>query len=146
MQATTLSAGRLRATRLICISFALPSFLLGGWLLLEPGAFWRLVGVEGGLLVQGLYTGAIFGEGAMFALGAKSPARYLVFFQYLLVYKTMACVAGTATLLQLDAAPTGAWLVIAAWAVPGVIAAAIFPWGQWPQLAQSISRETSLGG
>ena len=71
------------------------------------------------------------GEGAMFALGAIRPVRYLVFLQYLVVYKSMACLAAAAVLLRMDAAPTGAWLVIGGWAFAGLVAAAVFPWGQW---------------
>lgn len=71
------------------------------------------------------------GEGAMFALGAIWPVRYLVFLQYLVLYKTFACMAGTAVLLRMDPAPMGAWLVIGGWAFAGLVSAVVFPWGQW---------------
>jgi hypothetical protein len=67
----------------------------------------------------------------MFALGAIWPVRYLVFFQYLVVYKTLACLAGAAVLLRMEPAPIGAWIVIGGWASAGLISAVVFPWRQW---------------
>jgi hypothetical protein len=92
-----------------------------------------MMGVDVGQapFVQALYGGAIMGEGAMFALGVKWPVRYLVFFQYLVVYKTFACLAGAAVLLRMDPAPIGAWLVIGGWAFAGLLSAIVFPWGKW---------------
>jgi hypothetical protein len=68
----------------------------------------------------------------MFALGAIWPIRYLVFFQYLVVYKTFACLAGAAVLLRMEPAPIGAWLVIGGWAFAGLTGALVFPWSKWP--------------
>ncbi|MBW2589041.1 MAG: hypothetical protein JRD92_19240 [Deltaproteobacteria bacterium] len=108
MSTNGLSESRIQVIRLICFLFATSSFVL--------------------------YGGAIMGEGAMFALGAIWPVRYLVFFQYLVVYKTFACLAGTAVLLRMDSAPIGAWLVIGGWAFAGLISAIVFPWGKWPSV------------
>jgi hypothetical protein len=71
------------------------------------------------------------GEGMMFALGAMRPVRYIVFLQYLMLYKAMACLAGLLVLVRMDAAPAGGWLVLAGWAFAGITAALIFPWKQW---------------
>ncbi len=131
MTSTGLSQTRISMIRLICLCFALSSFALGGWMMVDPQSFWELLGVGGDPFVEALYGGAIWGEGTMFALGAIWPVRYLVFFQYLVIYKTMACLAGLAALLRMDAAPLGAWLVLAGWAAAGVISAAVFPWPQW---------------
>ncbi len=99
----------------------------------DPASAWGMMGVEVGAdpFVQALYGGAIMGEGAMFALGAVWPVRYLVFFQYLVVYKTLACIAGISVLLRMESAPIGAWIVIGGWAFAGLLSAAVFPWGQW---------------
>jgi len=102
-------------------------------MMLDPASAWGSLGVDVGQapFVQALYGGAVMGEGAMFALGAVWPVRYLVFFQYLVIYKTFACLAGIAVLLRMDPAPIGGWLVIGGWASAGLISAIIFPWGRW---------------
>jgi hypothetical protein len=133
MSTDGLSASRIQLIRVVCFFFAATSFALGGWMMVDPGSAWSMTGVEVGRdpFVQALYGGAIMGEGAMFALGVKWPLRYLVFFQYLVVYKTLACLAGVGVLLQMESAPVGGWMVIGAWASAGVISALVFPWGQW---------------
>ncbi|MDH3200506.1 MAG: hypothetical protein OEM15_06400 [Myxococcales bacterium] len=131
MTSSGLSETRILVIRFTCLSFALSSFLLGGWMMIDPSSFWGLLGVGGDPFVQALYGGAIWGEGTMFALGAIWPVRYLVFFQYLVIYKTMACLAGLAVLLRMDSSPLGAWLVLGGWAAAGVISAMVFPWPQW---------------
>lgn len=127
------SQRRIRLIRLVCFLFAASSFVLGGWMMADPAAAWGSMGIEVGSqpVAPAIYGGAIMGEGAMFALGAIWPIRYLVFLQYLVLYKSFACLAGAAVLLRLDPAPAGGWLVIAGWAFAGVTAAAIFPWKQW---------------
>lgn len=102
-------------------------------MMLDPTSAWTTMGVPVGPdpFVQALYGGAITGEGAMFALGVRWPVRYLIFFQYLVIYKTLACLAGVAVLLRMDPAPIGGWLVIGGWASAGVISTVIFPWGRW---------------
>jgi hypothetical protein len=57
-------------------------------MMIDPASAWGTVGVEvePDPLVQALYGGAIMGEGIMFALCAVWPVRYLVFFQYLVIY------------------------------------------------------------
>ncbi len=99
----------------------------------DPTSVWASMGLEVGPhpFVPALYGGAIVGEGAMFALGAVWPIRYLVFFQYLVIYKTMACLAGIAVLISMEPTPTGGWLVLGGWAFAGLTAAVIFPWKQW---------------
>jgi len=133
MSADGLSASRVQLIRVVCFFFAASSFVLGAWMMADPTSAWGTLGVDVGPepFVQALYGGAIMGEGAMFALGAIWPVRYLVFFQYLVVYKTLACLAGIAVLLRMESAPIGAWLVIGAWASAGLISAIVFPWGQW---------------
>jgi len=128
-----LSESRVQLIRLICFFFAASSFVLGAWMMLDPASAWGSMGVsvERDPFVQALYGGAIMGEGAMFALGTVWPVRYLVFFQYLVIYKTLACLAGIAVLLRMDPAPIGAWLIVGGWASAGLISAVIFPWRQW---------------
>ncbi len=127
------SESRIQLIRLVFFFFAASSFVLGAWMMADPTSAWGVMGVDVGPdpFVQALYGGAIMGEGAMFALGIVWPVRYLVFLQYLVIYKTMACLAGIVVLLGMDPAPTGAWLVIGGWASAGLLSAAVFPWGQW---------------
>jgi hypothetical protein len=108
-------------------------------MMIDPASAWSSVGVEVGPdpFVQALYGGAVMGEGAMFALGAIWPVRYLVFLQYLVVYKAFACLAGIGVLVGMASAPAGAWLVIGGWAFAGLTAAIVFPWKQWPNLESS---------
>ncbi len=133
MSSKGVSESRIQLIRLVCFFFAASSFVLGAWMMIDPASAWGTVGVDVGQdpFVQALYGGAIMGEGAMFALGAVWPVRYLVFFQYLVIYKTFACLAGVAVLLRMDSAPIGAWLVIGGWAFAGLVSAVVFPWGQW---------------
>lgn len=128
-----LSDSRVRWIRLVCLGFAASSFVLGAWMMIDPASAWGSVGieVEPDPFVQAIYGGAIMGEGAMFALGAVWPVRYLVFLQYLVLYKTFACLAGIAVLLRMESAPLGGWLVIGGWASAGLISALVFPWKQW---------------
>ncbi|MFW2388553.1 MAG: hypothetical protein ACN4G0_09470 [Polyangiales bacterium] len=136
MSAEGLSASRIQMIRLVCFFFASTSFVIGGWMLVDPSSAWGSMGlsVADDPFVPALYGGAIMGEGVMFALGAVWPIRYLVFFQYLVIYKTLACLAGAAVLLRMEPAPTGAWLVIGGWAFAGLVSAVVFPWKDWPAL------------
>jgi len=133
MSSSALSESRVQSIRLVCILFAASSFALGTWMMVDPASAWAAMGVDVGPdpFVQALYGGGIMGEGAMCALGAMWPVRYLVFFQYLVIYKTLACLAGTGVLLRMNPAPLGGWLVIGGWASAGLISALIFPWKQW---------------
>jgi hypothetical protein len=133
MSTAGLSESWIQLIRLVFFFFAASSFVLGAWMMADPASAWAMMGVNVGQdpFVQALYGGAIMGEGAMFALGAVWPIRYLVFLQYLVIYKTCACLAGTAVLLRMDPAPIGAWLVIGGWAFAGLLSAVVFPWGQW---------------
>jgi len=127
------SESRIQLIRLVFFFFAASSFVLGAWTMADPTSAWGMMGVDVGQdpFVQALYGGAIMGEGAMFALGAIWPIRYLVFLQYLVIYKTLACLAGIAVLLRMEPAPIGGWLVIGGWAFAGLVSAVVFPWGQW---------------
>ena len=133
MGTTGLSDSRIRVIRGLFALFATTSFALGGWMMLDPVAAWRAMGIEVDSvpLVPVLYGGAIMGEGVMAALGFVWPVRYLVFLQYMIAYKTFACVAASALLLRADDPPTAGWLVVASWAFPAVAAAAVFPWARW---------------
>lgn len=136
MSVQGLSPRRIQLIRLVCFSFAASSFIIGAWMMIDPAAAWGSIGLNVGddPFVQALYGGAIMGEGAMFALGVVWPVRYLVFFQYLVIYKTFACVAGIAVLLRMEPAPMGAWAVIGGWAFAGLVSALVFPWGKWPNV------------
>ena len=76
-------------------------------------------------IVSALYGGAIAGEGVMFALGATDPARYRVFFEYMLVYKTLAVVAGARVWFASGAQGEGALAVLFGWAVAGLVSALV---------------------
>ena len=114
-----------RFVRLVCVFFAASSFPLAGWLLVAPDAFWSSLGVGGNAFAQALYGGAIAGEGAMFLLGALRPARYRVFFEYMLVYKSVAVLAGLRVWLVGGARSTGALAILGGWAVAGLISAIV---------------------
>jgi hypothetical protein len=133
MKANGPSARHVQLIRLVCFFFAASSFVLGGWMMLDPAGAWGSMGIEvaSDPVAPAIYGGAIMGEGAMFALGAVWPVRYLVFLQYLVLYKTFACIAGATVLLRMDPAPIGGWFVIAGWAFAGITSAVIFPWKQW---------------
>lgn len=133
MSASGPSERHIQLIRLVCFFFAASSFVLGAWMMFDPAGAWGALGIEvaSDPLAPAIYGGAIMGEGAMFALGAIWPVRYLVFLQYLVLYKAFACIAGMAVLLRMDPAPVGGWLVIAGWAFAGLTAALIFPWKQW---------------
>ena len=127
------SKRRIQLIRAVCFLFASSSFALGGWMMIDPAGAWGSMGIEVAPhpFAPAIYGGAIMGEGAMFALGAFWPVRYMVFLQYLVLYKTFACLAGTAVLLRMEPTPVGGWLVIAGWAFAGATAALIFPWKEW---------------
>ena len=133
MSANAPSARHIQLIRLVCFFFAITSFVLGAWMMIDPASAWGSMGIKVGPdpFAAAIYGGAIMGEGAMFALGAIWPVRYLVFLQYLVLYKTFACLAGIVVLLRMDPAPVGGWLVLAGWAFAGITAAVIFPWRQW---------------
>jgi len=133
MNANGPSERRIQLIRLVCFFFAASSFVLGGWMMVDPAGAWGSMGIEVAAdpVAPAIYGGAIMGEGAMFALGAIWPVRYLVFLQYLVLYKSFACIAGIAVLLRMDPTPTGGWFVIAGWAFAGITAAVVFPWKHW---------------
>lgn len=132
------SEWRIQLIRLVCVLFAVSSFVLGAWMMVDPASAWGSMGIQVGPdpVAAAIYGGAIMGEGVMFALGAIWPVRYLVFFQYLVLYKTFACLAGGAVLLRMDPAPVGGWLVLAGWAFAGLTGAAVFPWKEWRNVEQ----------
>lgn len=133
MSIHSLSDSRIQLIRLVCLLFATTSLVIGPWMMVDPASAWGSVGIqlEPDPFVQAIYGGAIMGEGVMFALAAIWPVRYLALLQYLVVYKTFACLAGIAVLLRMDSAPIGGWLVLAGWASAGLMAALVFPWKQW---------------
>jgi hypothetical protein len=112
-------------TRIVCVLFALSSYPLALWLLVAPDAFWSLLGVGGNPFAQAIYAGAIAAEGVMFTLGARQPARYAVFFEYMLVYKTLAVLAGARVWLTLDDAPLGGLAILGGWAVAGAVSGVV---------------------
>jgi hypothetical protein len=128
-----LSESRVQLIRIIFLIFATSSFVLGAWTMVDPTSAWGMLGVDVGPnpFVQAIYGGAVMGEGAMFALGVVWPVRYLVFLQYVVIYKTLACLAAAGVLLRMESPPIAGWLIIAGWAFPGVLSAIVFPWGQW---------------
>ena len=128
MQTRALSPNRILAVRIVAASFALSSFVLGAWMMFSPASFWDFLGVGGNPFAQAIYGGAIMGEGVMFALMTVWPERYVVFLQYLVFYKTFACLAGVMTLLAMPAQPIGAWLILGGWAFAGLASAAVYPW------------------
>ena len=127
------SESRIRLIRLVFFFFAATSFVLGAWMMFDPASAWASMGIDVGPdpFAAAIYGGAIMGEGMMFALGAMRPVRYIVFLQYLMMYKALACLAGLLVLLRMDPAPVGGWFVLAGWAFAGITATLIFPWKQW---------------
>lgn len=114
-----------RFVRVVCVLFAASSFPLAAWIAFHPDAFFATYGVGGNPFVQALYGGAIAGEGVMFALGAREPARYRVFFEYMTVYKTLAVLFGARVWLASDARGSGALAVLGGWAVAGLVSAVV---------------------
>ena len=141
MSSSGLSESRIRLIQLVFFFFAITSFALGGWMLFDPEGAWAMMGIDLGEnpFAAGIYSGAILGEGVMFALGTIWPTRYIVFLQYLMVYKALAVLGGLLVLLKMNPAPVGGWLVLAGWAFAGLTAAAIYPWGHagYPEPQQS---------
>jgi hypothetical protein len=133
MDATGLSQERIRLIRALFVLFATTSFALGAWMMIDPVAAWGAMGIEvtGTPLVQALYGGAIMGEGLMAALGVVWPVRYLVFLQYMIAYKTFACLAAITLLVRADDPPMAGWLVVGSWAFPAIASALVFPWNRW---------------
>ena len=146
MSSIPVSEKRITMIRAACALFAISSFLLGGWMMLDPAGYWEGLGIGGNPFVQAIYGGAIWGEGTMFALGVLRPLRYAVFFQYLVVYKTMACLAGLTVLLRMEpSAPTGAWIVLGAWAGAGILSAIVFPWRSWREAGDTFTNLEAEG-
>ena len=127
------SEAQIRLIRIVFVLFAATSFVLGAWMMFDPKSAWGSMGIDVGAepFAAAIYGGAIMGEGAMFALGAIRPVRYIVFLQYLMVYKTLACLAGLLVLVRMEPTPMGGWFVLAGWAFAGITAAVVFPWKQW---------------
>lgn len=121
MSASAPPSASLALTRLVCVAFALSSYPLALWMLLAPDAFWSLLGMGGNPFAQAIYAGAIAAEGVMFTLGARHPARYTVFFEYMLVYKSLAVLAGARVWLSLPDAPVGGLAILGGWAVAGIV-------------------------
>ncbi|MEM7135928.1 MAG: hypothetical protein AAF500_05070 [Myxococcota bacterium] len=142
---TSLSPTRVLIIRVTAASFALSSFLLGSWMMIDPASFWEFLGVGGNPFVQAIYGGAIMGEGVMFALATVWPARYVIFFQYLVFYKTFACLAGLSVLLDMPSRPLGAWLILGGWAFAGVASAAVYPWPSKGEIALQEGFEPTEG-
>lgn len=124
------------------------SFLLGGWMLIQPAAFWEFVGAPmtgragASVAVQVLYAGAICGEGLALLMVYARPVQYLGFLHYMIVYKAVSCAGLAFWLLDDDSASPRLWLVVAAWACAGVIAALVYPWGRWNDLTR---RQLGIG-
>jgi hypothetical protein len=110
-----------RLLRWVCVGFAVSSFALAGYILFVPDALYAALGVGGNVFVQALYSGAIAGEGFMFARCARWPGRYVVFFEYMVVYKLVACLGASAVLLRAAEAPVMAWGLVGGWAFAGFV-------------------------
>lgn len=118
-----------RWARVVGVAFALPSFPLALWLMIDPESFWGPLGLGGSPFTESLYGGAIFAEGVLFALAARSPRRYGVFFEYVVVYKAASVGAAALRVLSMAQVPLAAWAVLAGWASAGVGALAVV-WAQ----------------
>lgn len=113
-----------RRVRTVCLLFAASSYPLAAYILVAPEAFWSALGLGGNPFVQALYGGAIGAEGVMFTLGAWQPARYRLFFEYMVVYKTLAVLGGARVLAGgATPPPLGGVLVLAGWSVAGLVSA-----------------------
>lgn len=128
------SAKYLQRLKVVFAFFSLSSFMLGGWMLIAPDAFWQMMSVTGSNTTsQILYGGAICGEGVIFALGVWKPARYMTVIHYLIPYKLIGCAALVPRLVGVEPFPAGSWMIIGAWLSPAIIGALVYPWGKWEQ-------------
>lgn len=135
---------RLLVMRWACLGMAISSFLLGGWMVLQPNAFWAMLGAaaagDAGMAVatRVVYGGAILGEGVVLLLIYLRPLRHLNFLHYMIAYKAAACIALALWITGVEPTPWGGWLLFGGWASAGLIAAAIYPWGCWPEILQRL--------
>lgn len=113
-------------------------------MVMDPSGFWSAIGFgRGDDLVRGIYGGAIIGEGVIMAFGVRQPARYVMILQYLMVYKTVACIAALRVLWAMESPPMGGYLVVAGWVFAGIAAAAVYPWGQGQELFLAATHDQS---
>ncbi len=130
---------------------ALCSIALGGWMVLQPNAFWSLLGAptagDTGMAVSShvIYAGAILGEAVALFLVYLRPLHYLNFLHYMIAYKAAACLGLAGWLMNTSPFPVGGWLLVAAWASAGCIAAAIYPWGRKREIIERLHRELTGG-
>lgn len=140
---------RILVMRWACLGMALSSFLLGAWMVLQPNGFWSLVGVPAmgdhgmAVSVHVIYAGAILGEGVALLLVFLRPLHNLGFLHYMMAYKCIACIALAAWIVDIDPVPAGGWMIFGGWAAAGLIAAGIYPWGRWTEIAERL--HTQLG-
>jgi hypothetical protein len=122
--------------------FALSSFLIGGWMAVDPGSFWGLFGLEiGEPIIPTVYGSAIVGEGVVCWLGVKRPLRFIPILYYMVAYKLVVCIALVPKLLHMDDAPLAGWLIILAWGSVIVMCGFILPWGRGREVAARLASE-----
>ncbi len=136
-------AARIRRMRRHYGLCAVTSLVLGLWTLVRPESFWGAIGIGAGdPIVQAIYGAAICGAGVLCAMGLGQPLRYLPILQYMMAYKAVVVVGLAPRLLLMDSAPLAAWVVVLAWAVAGVQAGLVYPWGRWREVAAALAEES----
>lgn len=123
------SLKKIKATRWSYACFALSSFLIGGWMVIDPLGFWGLFDLRlQDPIVATVYGGGIVGEGVVCLWGAFQPARASAILLYMVAYKTVVVAALVPRLSAMDAPPWAGWVVVAAWGFVAIWAAVLFPW------------------
>lgn len=122
--------------------FMLSSFLVGGWMAVDPAGFWAIFGLEiGEPIIPTVYGAAIVGEGMVCGLGMKRPLRFIPILYYMVAYKVVVCIVLVPKLLHMDAAPLAGWLIILAWGSVIVMCGFVLPWGRGSEVAARLAAE-----
>lgn len=127
-----------------CLGMATSSFVLGGWMVVQPNGFWSLMGApnagDAGMAVSTrvVYGGAILGEGVALLLVFLRPLHYFSFLHYMIAYKTAACMALAVWIAGIEPLPVGGWVLFTGWAAAGIIAVAIYPWGRSAEIVERL--------
>jgi hypothetical protein len=133
---------KIKWMRVHYVCFALSSFLVGGWMAVDPAGFWGLFGLEiGEPIIPTVYGSAIVGEGVVCWLGVKRPLRFIPILYYMVAYKLVVCIVLVPKLLCMDNAPLAGWGIILAWGSVIVMCGIILPWGRGPEVAARLASE-----
>ena len=122
--------------------FSSTSLALGLWMVIAPTSFWGLINInDTDPIVQTIYGGAICGEGIICLLGLFKPLQYITILQYMIAYKTVACVALIARLAFMDDAPVAGWFIVVAWGFVAIHGMLVYPWGKRAEVIEALRDE-----